>query len=171
MPAPSKKELAKKAVEEYTGEKVVEIEVHQDPKVAGCIAFRTKSKKGGEWQCWLKTHNDPITAETIEEAEFDEFPPKSGELKHRQEKKEMTMEKECTQCGTMFETDSDCEDFCSMACMDAWFCETQPSMDMLDDAEFEDLELEDIDFDDDELLDDEDDIDESLGGLGIVHRF
>jgi hypothetical protein len=76
----SKKEQAKKAVEEYTGEKVVRIEIYQDPKVAGCVAFRTKMEDGRTLD-WLKTHNDPITMDTIEECEFDVFPPKSGELK------------------------------------------------------------------------------------------
>lgn len=73
--------LAHKAVEEYTGKKVKTIDVFQDPKVSGCIAIRVTVKGIPRKLDFLKTHNDPINADNLEEAEFDQWPPKSGELK------------------------------------------------------------------------------------------
>ena len=81
---PSIKDQCKKAVEEYTGVKVKAIEVVRDPQVAGCVAMKcTMEKKiNGEQDLYfLKTHSDPITSETLEEAEFESWPPKSGQLK------------------------------------------------------------------------------------------
>ena len=69
------------AVEEYSGKKVKEIDVVRDPQVSGCVAFRVKFENEKEYICFIKMYSDPITAETIEEAEFETWPPNSGGLK------------------------------------------------------------------------------------------
>jgi len=78
------KEQCKKAVEEYTGVKVKSIQVIADPQVSGCYAMRAIMMEevcDTKTLYFIKTHSDPITADTIEDAEFESWPPKSGELK------------------------------------------------------------------------------------------
>lgn len=78
------KEQCKKAIEDYTGVKVKEIEVVEDNKVEGCYAMKAVMCKrvcGKNTLYFLKTHSDPISYNTIEDVEFTSWPPKSGSLK------------------------------------------------------------------------------------------
>ena len=76
----------KKAIEEYSGNKVKTIKIHRDPQVDGTYAIRTKFEGEEENQDWLVCHYrsdwsiDKI-GEEIEECEYESWPPASGGLK------------------------------------------------------------------------------------------
>ena len=75
-------QIFQEAVEDYSGMKVEKINIYKDPKVAGCVAARIKYEGEEDYCYFIKTHSDPINADTIEECEMpDGFPPKSGKLK------------------------------------------------------------------------------------------
>ena len=75
------KSRLKKAIELYTGEKVKTIVVYRDPQVDDCYAIKTDGKNE-----WLVTHlrddddAEKISFSRLEEAEFETWPPKSGNL-------------------------------------------------------------------------------------------
>lgn len=72
----------RKTVRDYTGIDIPkkDMDVFPDPKVPGTYAVRVRNFEGrGEDQCFLVYGTDVDTE--IEEAEFTEWPPISGELK------------------------------------------------------------------------------------------
>ena len=82
MSKDSKKENAKKVIEEYTGKKCNKLFIHNDPKVAGCYAMKAIMEGVTEPYYFIKMgYDEPLTVDTIEDAEFDKWPPVSEGLK------------------------------------------------------------------------------------------
>ena len=80
MSKDSRKERAQEVIEEYMGVVVEKLDIYNDPKVAGCYVMRAKIK--GEYFYFIKMgYDEPLTVDTLEEADFDKWPPKSGSLK------------------------------------------------------------------------------------------
>lgn len=77
--------VVKEALSEYLGEPVDQVKMHEDPKVAGTWAFQ--ACVFGGWQGFLAIHANEakdakdLAENYLEEAEFTEWPPKSGEPK------------------------------------------------------------------------------------------
>ena len=78
---PRAEEFAK-AIEDYTGEKVLSIEVVADPQVSGTLAAQAKMKGiGYPFQFIYIGHEGPLDWQHIGEADFKTWPPISGKLK------------------------------------------------------------------------------------------
>lgn len=82
MPKPTLAERFAATLSTYTGGVVraSELKVFQDPKVSDCYAVRYVHPCGETYDA-LFTHGVYDDPEQIEDAEFESWPPTSGELK------------------------------------------------------------------------------------------
>lgn len=68
-------------IEEYSGERVIELKIYHDKKCRGCVAMRAVFASDGMEHDFIFMAGVPRTVDELEECEFETWPPREGKQK------------------------------------------------------------------------------------------